>query len=97
MPASCAITLAAGSNFSLSPAESPRSGWAASIFIITFASSGEDDAEIDAACDRAREALAASDSLPPEALESELAVVKSELAKLARWRKTRAKGPAPAR
>lgn len=59
--------------------------------IATFVSSGGEESEIDAACGRAREALAASDSLPPESLESELAMVKAELAKLARRRKSRAR------
>lgn len=58
--------------------------------VATFASSGEEESSIDEACARAREALAASGSLPPEALESELAVVKGELARLARRRKGRA-------
>jgi F-type H+-transporting ATPase subunit epsilon len=48
----------------------------------SFASEGEDAGAIDAAIERAKEALANAESLPPERIEQDLAMLRTHLAKL---------------
>ena len=48
--------------------------------LASFASEGEEDAEIDLACERAREALAKNDALTSEIIEADLSALKAELA-----------------
>ena len=50
--------------------------------LASFASEGEEEAQIDRACERAREALAANDALRSEVIEGDLAALKAELAAL---------------
>ena len=50
--------------------------------LASFASEGEEEAQIDQACERAREALAANDSVRSEVIENDLAALRAELAAL---------------